>query len=102
MEYFLVGCHESTDNILGRDVIRGLPYGTFIVRGVDTHRHECWGNETVQVSVLPPAFHYIINDVQLAGGLRAVELTVATPIPAALWLALSGLGVLAAIGSRLA
>ena len=23
-----VGCHESTDNIPGRDVIRGLPYGT--------------------------------------------------------------------------
>ena len=37
-----MGCHESTDNIPGRDVIRGLPYGTFIVRGVDVHRHECW------------------------------------------------------------
>ena len=37
-----VGCHESTDNIPGRDVIRGLPYGAFIVRGVDTHRHGCW------------------------------------------------------------
>ena len=36
------GCHESTDNIPGRDVIRGLPYGAFIVRGVDTHRHGCW------------------------------------------------------------
>ena len=35
------GCHESTDNIPGRDVIRGLPYGAFIVRGVDTHRHGC-------------------------------------------------------------
>ena len=36
------GCHESTDNIPGRDVISGLPYGAFIVRGVDTHRHGCW------------------------------------------------------------
>ena len=35
------GCHESTDNIPGRDVIRGLPYGAFIVRGVETHRHGC-------------------------------------------------------------
>ena len=35
-------CHKNTDNIPGRDVIRGLPYGTFIVRGIDTHRHECW------------------------------------------------------------
>ena len=36
------GCHESTDNIPGRDVIRGLPYGAFTLRGVDTHRHGCW------------------------------------------------------------
>jgi len=31
------GSHESTDNIPGRDVIRRLQYGAFIVRGIDTH-----------------------------------------------------------------
>ena len=36
------GSHESTDNIPGRDVIRGLPYGAFIISGIDTHRHGCW------------------------------------------------------------
>ena len=29
--------HESSDNIPGRDVIRRLQYGAFIVRGIDTH-----------------------------------------------------------------
>ena len=46
------GCHESKDNIPGRDVIRGLPYGT-IVRGVDTHRHECYTHTNRQLSSKP-------------------------------------------------
>ena len=55
------GCHESTDNIPGRDVIRGLPYGAFIVRGslrIDMYGRRLRRNPIDPVRRSPKPFSY--------------------------------------------
>ena len=52
-----------------------------------------FGNETIQVTGLLPNIPYVVEQVALADGKSAVELLI-TPIPAAFWLAFSGIAVL--------